>query len=159
MSDLYLILRSRLDAVAEWVLIDAPILKAARDARGLSYESVARELHVSSKTWERYEKRGRIPRHLLGSVASLLDLEIEQPAPRRVRVGTPELGIPALDDLRDHLDRRLDAIELQLAFIARRAGLDLAEAIRAATRAVEETEHLAARLMPEEQPQREQEPG
>jgi predicted transcriptional regulator len=85
MSDLYLVLRSRLEGVPEWVFIDSDILRAARERRGLSYETMARTLPVASKTWERYEKAGRVPRPLLAKVASQLDLEIEEPIRQRIQ--------------------------------------------------------------------------
>jgi DNA-binding transcriptional regulator YiaG len=56
MSDLYLVLRSRLAAVAEWVYIPTDVLREARERKGLSYETMGRVLNVSSKTYERYEK-------------------------------------------------------------------------------------------------------
>jgi predicted transcriptional regulator len=76
-SDLYLILRRRLGNVRDWVEIDSDVLRAARKRQSLSYETVARRLHVSTKTYERYEKRGRVPRELLPNVAEVLELEIE----------------------------------------------------------------------------------
>lgn len=79
MSELYLVLRRRLEQVPEWVYLPTADLKAARGRAGLSYENLARELHVSSKTWERYEKAGRVPRHLMPAVVRILDLEIEEP--------------------------------------------------------------------------------
>jgi transcriptional regulator with XRE-family HTH domain len=111
MSDLYLVLRSRLEAVPEWVYIDKDVLESSRKARGLSYETMARTIPVSSKSWERYEKAGRIPRPMLERVAEVLNLEIEEPVVRRV---TPEYDPPARNgdddmvELRDHLDRQHD---------------------------------------------------
>ena len=108
MSDFYLVLRRRLDHVTDWVLIETDVLKQARRRRGLSYEGVARLLHVSSKTYERYETRGRVPRHVLPSLAEILELEIEieRPAPLRV----PDRWTPA-DDLSAEIIARLDRIE------------------------------------------------
>lgn len=106
MSDLYLVLRHRLEAVPEWVYIDSAVLMEARHAQGLSYESLARQLHVSSKTWERYEKAGRIPRPLLTRVAHFLQLEVEEPEPRRVTLAVEDE--PALLAALTALDRRLD---------------------------------------------------
>jgi predicted transcriptional regulator len=80
MSELYLILRRRLDQVKDWVPIETEILREARLRLGFSYETVARELHVVSKTYERYEKRGRVPRESLPKLAEILELEISQPA-------------------------------------------------------------------------------
>jgi len=53
MSDLYLVLRRRLEAVTEWVEIDTATLRSARKALGLSYEAMGRALNVAAKTWER----------------------------------------------------------------------------------------------------------
>jgi transcriptional regulator with XRE-family HTH domain len=89
MSDLYLVLRHRLEEVStEWVPIPSPILKKARKAKGLSYESLARQIPTSSKTWERYEKAGRVPRSLLPRIADILDLEITEPARQRITAST-----------------------------------------------------------------------
>ena len=110
MSDMYLVLRSRLHAVPDWVYIDTAVLENARKRRGLSYETMARTLPVSSKTWERYEKAGRIPRPLVAKVADALGLEIEEPVQRRI---TPYLdgGDPAtlerLVDQVGHLQREV----------------------------------------------------
>jgi predicted transcriptional regulator len=114
MSDLYLVLRNRLDAVPEWVFIDAEILKAARERKGLSYETMARTIPVSAKTWERYEKKGRIPRPNLPRVAEVLDLEIEEPARQRVTVRLEKTNVgederfDRLEQLMIALDRKID---------------------------------------------------
>ena len=145
MSALYLVLRSRLDSVREWVLIDAAVLKAAREAKGLSYETVARELHVAAKTWERYEKAGRVPRALLAQVAELLGLEIEEPSPKRVTIEPLELRVKALAELRSHLDQRFDTIESMLTELAPREEVDPLAAARAgADAARKEAEEAAA---------------
>lgn len=113
MSDLYLVLRSRLEAVPEWVYIETAVLKSARERKGLSYETMAREVHVSGKTWERYEKAGRVPRPLLPRVAEVLDLEIEEPSRQRVTVR------PAATEGGD-LDARLERIEQLLTGLDRK---------------------------------------
>jgi transcriptional regulator with XRE-family HTH domain len=135
MSDLYLVLRRRLDLVAtEWVEIGTDVLRNARKLRGLSYESLARQIPVASKTWERWEKAGRVPLAYLEKVASLLDLEIEQPAGERYRVPVPApVTEDALreelreyrDELREHnrnVMRRLDAIESSLRAVRAAVG-------------------------------------
>src|SRR3954469_15042088 len=87
MSDLYLVLRHRLDDVRpDWVLIESAVMRRAREQRGLSYEAMGRLLNVASKTYERYEKAGRVPKPILPRLAEVLDLEIDQPARERVRV-------------------------------------------------------------------------
>lgn len=91
MSDLYLVLRRRLDDVVDWIDLGTETLFNARKRMGFSYETMGRKLHVSSKTWERWEKAGRVPRHELHAVAELLELEILWPAqPVAIRV-SPEL--------------------------------------------------------------------
>jgi transcriptional regulator with XRE-family HTH domain len=86
MSDIYLVLRHRLDRMTDWVMIDSTVLREARKRLSLSYEGVARQIPVSSKTYERYEKNGRVPRELIATVAGILELDIEtaKPAPPRV---------------------------------------------------------------------------
>jgi predicted transcriptional regulator len=125
-SDLYLVLRSRLDAVPEWVYIETEILRSARESKGLSYETMARTVPVSAKTWERYEKAGRIPRPILSAVADTLGLEIEEPVARRVTLESPEPE-PAirasLDEIRgivEGIDRKVDVLDLP----ARLAAID-----------------------------------
>lgn len=88
MSDLYLVLRHRLaDVTQEWATIDGKVLVDARARKGLSREAFGAIVGVVAKTVERYEKDGRVPRHLLPRVAEALDLEIEEaPARPKVRV-------------------------------------------------------------------------
>lgn len=114
MSDLYLVLRNRLDAVPEWVFIEPEILRAARERRGFSYETMAREIHVSSKTWERYEKAGRVPRPILGTVAEVLNLEIEEPARQRVVASGSKEERSELLELVGELGSKLDALDRKL---------------------------------------------
>src|SRR5215831_11650644 len=80
MSNLVLVLRHRLDDVKDWVIIDGAILESARLRRGLSREAVARQIPCSSKTYERYEKQGRVPRELMPKLMAILEIEIEAPA-------------------------------------------------------------------------------
>lgn len=107
MSDLYLVLRSRLATVPDWVFIDTSTLEQARKRKGYSYETTARELHVSSKTWERYEKAGRVPRGLLPRIAELLELEIEEPA--RARISATAGGSQL-----DRIEEAIARVELRL---------------------------------------------
>jgi transcriptional regulator with XRE-family HTH domain len=107
-SDLYLILRHRLAHVTNWVEIDSERLREARQRLGLSYETVARRLHVSSKTYERYEKRGRVPHELLPRLAEVLELEIETAPSVPLRVAATWT---AGDDLALEIIARLDRIE------------------------------------------------
>jgi transcriptional regulator with XRE-family HTH domain len=106
-SDLYLILRRRLDHVTDWVMVETDVLREARKRLGLSYEAVARQLYVSSKTYERWEKAGRIPRPVLPRVAEILKLQIE-------REGQPPLALAVDDELSREIIARLDRIETLL---------------------------------------------
>lgn len=128
MSDLYLVLRSRLEGVPEWVYIPTPTLRSAREAKGLSYETMARTIPVSAKTWERYEKAGRIPRPIVPRVAEMLDLEIEESAPRpRVIVphereagGGSELldAVEAIvNDATERLSREIRAVDAKVEMV------------------------------------------
>lgn len=109
MSDMYLILRRRLSEVTsekEWVVLGAEVMRDARKARGLSYESIAREIPVASKTYERWEKRGAVPVELVDKVAGLLRLEIERPEFKRT---------VTLDSEQDADPGQMDRIEASLA--------------------------------------------
>lgn len=114
MSDLYLVLRSRLDAVTKWVTLGTDVMKDARNARGLSYEAVSRQANVSAKTYERYEKRGQVPEHQVEAFAGILGLEIERPIRERVVVQERETEDAVLSALRV-LDDRLQSLEAQVA--------------------------------------------
>jgi predicted transcriptional regulator len=122
MSELYLVLRHRLRSVAEWVQLGSKEMRAARRTQGLSLEAVARQLHVSSKTYERYEKQGRVPRHMLGTYAEIVDLEIEEPTRTRVTVDgeahDPDAlrqVLAELADVRQSVERLSDLLEEQRA--------------------------------------------
>src|ERR1051326_9036836 len=92
MSELYLVLRRRLEEVTDWVTLETATLKTARKALGLSYEAMGRKLNVAAKTWERWEKVGRIPRWELARVADILELEIERPTRQRIEVEDAQIG-------------------------------------------------------------------
>src|SRR4051812_6752460 len=114
MSDLYIVLRSRLEALPEWVFIDAAVLRTARERKGLSYETMARAIPVSAKTWERYEKAGRVPRHMVARIAAPLGLEIEEPEPQRVTARVPRSDRD-LGEALNAMDAKLDLIIAALA--------------------------------------------
>jgi transcriptional regulator with XRE-family HTH domain len=86
MSSLYIVLRRRLEEMTEWVELGTATMRQARKAKGLSYESASRLIPVSSKTYERWEKRGAVPRPHLALIAEVLGLEIESAVPARVHV-------------------------------------------------------------------------
>jgi transcriptional regulator with XRE-family HTH domain len=119
MSDLYLVLRRRLEDVTDWVDLGTATLKNARKAQGLSYEAMGRNLNVAAKTYERYEKAGRVPRHLLPAVADVLDLEIDWPKRGIVTVAAPpesddarlEAIVSELRDLREIASAILERVE------------------------------------------------
>lgn len=114
MSDLYLVLRSRLADVAEWLHVGEDVMRSARNARGLSVESTARQLHIASKTYERHEKRGRIPRHRVSDYARVLGLEITEP--ERQPVALPQ-GAVTLEDLLAEVQRQgriLERLEAEI---------------------------------------------
>ena len=117
MSDLYLVLRRRLEEVKNWAYIDTDVLRSARDSRGLSYEAMGRLIPTSSKTYERWEKAGRIPVELVAAIADLLDLEIERPRRERTAVTVVEGGArdgaeaTDIDVLRAEMARRLNGVE------------------------------------------------
>lgn len=112
MSDLYLVLHSRLEPVGkrfEWVDLGPEVMLEARKRTGLSREAVSRKLNVSTKTYERYEKMGQVPRHELRSVAEVLELEIEDAEPTRLGV-----RLPSEDDRLAALEERAGRTEARL---------------------------------------------
>lgn len=123
MSELELVLRRRLQAVRKGVRIGTDTLQTAQDATGLSNERLARELHVSTKTWERWKKAGEVPVYHLDDVARELSLQIERPEGPRVRLPEPQTQMlqelaadvrELLAESREALDR-LERIESMLA--------------------------------------------
>jgi hypothetical protein len=89
MSDLYLVLRHRLEAVAEWVELGSEQLLAAQKALGLSDERAARLVPVATRTWIRWRQRGAVPIYMLSRVAEVLELEIERPERTRITLEDP----------------------------------------------------------------------
>jgi transcriptional regulator with XRE-family HTH domain len=135
MSDLYLVLRSRLEAVkGEWVYVPSDVLRQARKARGLSIEAMGRELHCSAKTYERHEKDGRVPLDQVDRYAQVLGLQIERPA------FSGAITVPAADPDRRGAGEGASADEL-LAVLLRmeekqdRMGRELLELREAVARA------------------------
>lgn len=62
----------------EWVTLGQTRMVDARVRRGLSREALGRKMHVSSKTIERWEIRGEVPRYDLTRYARELSLHIEE---------------------------------------------------------------------------------
>lgn len=116
MSDLYLVLRSRLDIVrGEWIEVPSEVMRSARVARGLSYEAMGRLLHVSGKTYERHEKDGRIPRGQVERYADVLGLEIERPT----FSGTITVPPDSTDDKIDAILRLVRQLQDEVAELRR----------------------------------------
>lgn len=95
MSELYLVLKRRLDSVAEWVELGTDEMQAAQNRLGLSNERLAPKLYIASKTWERWKKRGAVPRRELERVASVLGMVVETTQP--VTLNLPEGGATAAE--------------------------------------------------------------
>lgn len=95
--------------MVDWVELGTETMRDSRKRKGFSYETMGRLLSVAAKTYERYEKAGRVPRHLLGALATVLDLEIEEAAPRRVVVpvgAEADAGLrAAIEEIRERLER------------------------------------------------------
>jgi hypothetical protein len=129
--DLYLVLRERLEAVADTIHIDREILDEAQNARGFSNERIARELYISEKTWRRWKAAAAIPAEHLDAVAAVLNLDIERPPVRRV-VLTDELPAES-GPLLASLDSRLEGIAAVVAQLAEGQAeiLDLLSELRA----------------------------
>lgn len=85
--DLYLVLRERVETVAEGFTIGKDVLDAAQQARGFSHERMGRELGISEKTWRRWKAVGVVPYEKLDDVAKVLRLEIERPT-QKVVIGS-----------------------------------------------------------------------
>jgi transcriptional regulator with XRE-family HTH domain len=113
--------------VPQWVIFEGNVLREARERLGLSREALARELHVVAKTWERYERDGRVPRQLLPRVADILDLEIELPTRERVQAeeDRPMSGLTGIN-------ARLDSIEIEIRALDRKLDLLDLPGVRAA---------------------------
>lgn len=120
MSDLYLVLRTRLRSVAarqQWLEIDGKTLRTAREQRGLSREALGRLVRYSSKTIERYEDEGRIPRADVPVFARALGLHIESAD-----------GAPLTATLDPEIVGQLDRLESGLAVLLEHFGLTAAAA-------------------------------
>lgn len=79
MSDIYLELKTRIPVVTHWVEIGSERLQEAQAVTGLSNERLARKIPVSTKTWERWKKRGAIPADSLDAAARVLGIELHRP--------------------------------------------------------------------------------
>ena len=123
MSSLYLHLARRIEEVAKWVALGTDTMRAAREAKGWSYETTARAIPTSSKTYERWEKRGEVPNHALEAVAAALDLEIERAERSKLRLAAEPDGDPnEWADVSDRLTRIEEQLEGLLELV--RSGQD-----------------------------------
>lgn len=115
MSDLYLVLRSRLEPVGkrfEWVDLGPSVMLEARKRLGLSREAIARKLNLSAKTYERYEKSGQVPKHELRNIAGVLELQVEETERTTVVMPRGEDDDVAQRTAEENA-RRIDALEDQ----------------------------------------------
>jgi DNA-binding XRE family transcriptional regulator len=110
MSDMYLTLLRRIECVTTWVRLGTDVMKAARNDQGASYETIARAVPTSSKTYERWEKRGEVPNYAIEAVAAALNLRIERAERRSLTL--PDEGAP--DAPPGEADERLDRVEQRL---------------------------------------------
>jgi len=75
---MYLELVSRIPVVAAQTHIGTARLQEAQDESGLSNEGLAREIHISEKTWRRWKKTGAIPTTSLPAAARALRLTLHE---------------------------------------------------------------------------------
>lgn len=146
MSTLYLTLRRRIDEVTKWAPLGTDTMRSAREAKGWSYETVARQIHVSSKTYERWEKRGEVPTVALDGVAEALGLEVERAERSVIQLDAVrgEAGEDQVDRMlvrvadqlakQSRLLERLDATETRLDSLLQRVETAVAQLERAAAR-------------------------
>ena len=80
----------------DWVDIGSEVMHAARIAKGLSFEAVARKMNVSTKTCTRYEKRGQVPRHMVLALAEALTLAVQVTALESVTLDLAEVAALAV---------------------------------------------------------------
>lgn len=112
---MYLTLLRRLESVATWVPLGTDVMKAARNAKGASYETIARAIPVSSKTYERWEKRGEVPNDALQRVAEALDIRVERAEKFSLTLPADETGgEPAApgggDERLERMEERLEEV-------------------------------------------------
>jgi hypothetical protein len=113
MSDLYLVLRERIEEVSSWHHLGKEVLREAQQALGLSDEKLAREIPVSTRTWIRWKDRGAVPAQSLDRVAAVLGLEIERRRPPAIEVleGDGEEESALEEQVRELAARQSEVIE------------------------------------------------
>jgi hypothetical protein len=113
MSDLYLDLRSRIPVVAARTRIGTQQIQDAQNRTGFSNERIARDIHVSEKTWRRWKKAGEIPTASLPAVAQTLGLEIHRGSGTVLTEQTIGLRLERLEvQVAESLSLTNEAIEL-----------------------------------------------
>lgn len=131
MSCLYLDLRSRIPVMGErdWTEVPPDELRSAQKRAGKSDEEMAVDLHVTTKTWWRWRKQGRIPTTSVPAVARVLGLDLyehfDSPTPAD-REGRQIVTLETVSD-------RLESLEASVADVAEqiRRALDLLDALSA----------------------------
>ena len=98
-----------------WVRIPTEDLRAARSRLGLSYDNVARHLNLTTKTYTRWEKTGRINTQYLDRLSEILELKIDRPEAIHVTIAEPPDALPMLQAL----DHRLGALEAEIVELQR----------------------------------------
>ena len=106
--------REKMNGV-RWVTLGSAAMHEAQSRLGFSHERIARELDISSKTWERWLRRGAVPARSVSAVATLLRITVEDPEPVRA---DPHEDLRRI--VREELDSRLETIDVLLGEIARR---------------------------------------
>jgi transcriptional regulator with XRE-family HTH domain len=94
--------------VKGWLPIGEETMISARKARGLSREALGSLIHVTSKTVERWELRGAVPRADLENYAQAVGLDIETPEPVKIK-------LPPIDDAQTaRIEARLAEVSAKL---------------------------------------------
>lgn len=75
------------------------MLQTAQDSVGLSNEGIARELHLSERTWRRWKEAGEVPAYYVDQVAQVLRLTIERPTPPARELSDYEARLLRLEEL------------------------------------------------------------
>lgn len=114
---MYLELLSRIPVVAAQTYLGTARIQEAQDACGLSNEAIARQIHISEKTWRRWKQAGSIPTSSLPAAARALRLELRELSPSATE-----------EDRLGHLEEQLETVlgivqEIRDELLVRRRGL------------------------------------
>ncbi len=121
MSDMYLVLRSRLEDVQSWIDLGVDVIRDAQKRTGLSDERLARQVPISTRTWIRWRERGQVPTHSLERIAELLQLEVERS--QRPRVIVDDLPLDRLGELEERVLSQLEGMQTILERLDERVEL------------------------------------